>query len=133
MFKLSLIKLYTGNANRAEYQQKGCLFMADLWEQNGTLQLVFIWFFHLGVKFSPVPLHVSPSTHLTCLTYALTILNFRRSLGRLSECVCLLPWSLPEHKQQNSDKHKCLFLQLISCFCTSCIVSAAYTTRTCTT
>ena len=58
--------------------------------------------------FSTVPLHVSPSTHLTCLIYALTILNFCRSSRRL-------PVPFATHH---------------SCFCTSCIVSAAFTTRT---
>ena len=51
---------------------------------------VFVWIFHLGVK------------------DALTMLNFCRSSGR----VCA--WNLPEYKQQNSDKHKCFFLQLIT-------------------
>ena len=61
--------------------------------------------------FTTVPVHVSPSTHLTCLTYAQTILNFCRSSRRLSV----------------------LFAAHHSCFCTSCIVSAAFTTRTCIT
>ena len=81
-------------------------------------------------RFATVPLQVSPSTHLICLTlYALTMLNFCRSSGR----VCA--WNLPEYKQQNSDKHKLmlLFTAHHSCFCTSCIVPAAFTTRTCTT
>ena len=35
-------------------------------------------------SFATVPLHVSPSTPLTCLTYELTKLNFCRSSRRLS-------------------------------------------------
>ena len=78
-------------------------------------------------SFAIVPLHVSPSTHLICLTlYALTMLNFCRSSGR----VCA--WNLPEYKQQNSDKYKCFFLQLITVVF-ALHASAAFTTRTCTT
>ena len=86
--------------------------MADFWEQNGTPQLVFVWVFHLGVKFSPLFLFMFLlALNLTCLTYALTILNFRRYSRRLSV----------------------VFAAHHSSFCTSCIVSAVFTTRTCTT
>ena len=83
------------------FQQKGWQTSGSKMEHCSSVCLDFpSW----CKSFANVPLHVSPSTHLIFLTlYALTMLNFCRSSGR----VCA--WNLPEYKQQNSDKHKCFF------------------------
>ena len=76
--------------------------------------------------FATVPLHVSPSTHLTCLTYALTILNFFRSqIFRKIVRMCVLGAFLSTNSktQTNTNASSCsssqLFLHFIhsfSCF-----------------
>ena len=122
-FKLSLIKLYTGNANWAAYfipTKRMSIYGRPLGAKWNTAVSVCLGFPSWCNIFATVPVHVSLSTHLTCLTYALTIFNFCRSSGRLSEYVCLLLWSLPEDKQQNLNASFCsssqLFLRFMRSF-----------------
>ena len=89
---------------------------------------VFVWIFHLGVKVSPLFLFRFLLALTSCLTlYALTMLNFCRSSGR----VCLEPSLVQTAKLRQTQV--LLFTAHHSCFCTSCIVPAAFTTKTCTT
>ena len=91
------------------FQQRMIIYGRSLGAKWNTAACVCLGFPSWCKIIATVPLRVSPSTHLTCLAYD------HNKLLQISKKI-VSPFSAHH-----------------SCFCTSCIVSAAFTSRTCIT
>ena len=131
MFRLRLVKLYTGNANWAAYfiPTKRMIIYGRPLGAKWNIAAVFVWIFHLGVNVSPLFLFMfllalTYMPYTICTDHVKLLQIFRKS-------VCLEPSWVQTAKLRQTQM--LLFTAHHTCFCTSCIVPAAFTTRTCIT